>query len=100
MPGLRSMDREYNAEAATQQHSGIERTEWLVEMVAGLSPGRGIQHAIDRICRKQHTEEQHLSRQKDPHAEAIGLMLLVEVVELVCHQPMLPGGVWERNVAF
>ena len=55
-------------------------------MIAGVSECRRVGGAVDGVAAEHAAEEQDLSGQEQPHAESGGVLLLLDVVELVAER--------------
>ena len=68
------------------------RAQEQVELVAGGGEGRLVLRAVDRVGQKQAAEEHDLGGQKEPHAQFVGFVLLLQIVELVRQRGRRAGG--------
>ena len=85
LSGLRAANRHGHGEAAGQQDHGVGGAQANVERAAArLKRGR-IERAINRIGREQPAEEHDFGDQEHPDSERVGLVLLLEVLELMGH---------------
>ena len=97
---LRRVDGERHRQTARDQHRGIGRAGPDEKLVTGSRERLGIPGTINRVRREEHAEEQHLSPEKEPHAQRGGFTLLFEVVELVSQRGRvvdLDGGVRQHG---
>ena len=86
---LRRVHRERHRQAAADEHGGVDGSERDVEVMARGRERCGIPHPVDRVDDEQRAEEQNFGQQKHPHPERRGLLLLVEVVEVVRERRMM-----------
>ena len=91
-----------HGEAAEEQDEGHGRAERSVQAVAAGSKAGVVQRAIDDVCREQAAEEEHLGGEKNPHAEIAGVVLLLEILELVVQRGAARAGMaaergWRRR---
>src|SRR6187401_1147898 len=69
-------------EAAGEQDRGVCCPDRDLRMPRSLGEAIRIREAVDAVAQDQPAEEQHLGREKHPHAELRGLVLLTQVDEL------------------
>src|SRR5262245_32693214 len=65
-------------------------------MMAGGREDRVIKVAVQRVEQEQAAEEQHLLGQERPHAQARGLLLVVEALEVMGQGGMVFAGARQR----
>ncbi len=75
--------RQRHGQAAANQHGGVDGADGDVQHVASRLETGQVEVAIDGVAREEPAEEHHLGGEENPHAEAGGLVLLLQVLELV-----------------
>ena len=80
---LRGAHRQRHGQAAANQHRGVDGADGDVQHVASRLETGQVEVAIDGVAGEEPAEEHDLGGQENPHAEAGGLVLLLQVLELV-----------------
>ena len=83
LPACAAWIAKSHGQAAADQHRGVGGAELHVEQVAADFECGQVQRAINHVGGEKAAEEHDFSDQEHPHAEAIGLALLVHVLELM-----------------
>src|SRR5205823_13231848 len=73
-------------QAAYQQYGRVCPTENYIEFAARFHEHLAVSESINGIAEKKSAEEQHLGREKYPHAKLGGLALLLNVIELLVNE--------------
>ena len=83
LPQLRGTHSQRHGEGAPDEDDGVESTELDRKLVAAGREGVRVLPAVEQVTHEQAAEEHDLLHQKEPHPEGGGLLLLLEVVEVV-----------------
>jgi hypothetical protein len=80
---LRSMYGESHAKAAAQQHSRVQASKKDAQVAASFNEGVVIHPTVNDVREEYGTKEKHFGGQEYPHSCVGGILLLLDIVELV-----------------
>jgi len=97
-------DGEGDGEAAGEEDGGVPRAAGdvkkskVVDDKTALMPCGEIKMAVDGVAADEATEEENFGGEERPHAQGVGFVLLIEVVELLGDEIILRIGDGEIGV--
>ena len=80
---FRAIDRQRHGEAAANQHGCIDGPKPQVQVVARAGKRLHVPVSVNEVARKHSAEKHHLRCKKHPHAKPRGLVLLLNIVEVM-----------------
>jgi hypothetical protein len=86
------MNRQRHRQAAAEQHEGVDRAKQLDQVRASFGERFGVLESVEQIRKEQPAEEQDFLGEERPHPQLDGVVLLLDVVEMMCNQPAAVSG--------
>ena len=83
LPQLCRANRQRHREAASHQEHGVDRGERQVQPRTGVLELGRVPQPVGRVRAEQAREEKHFRGQEHPHAQPLGGVLLVQILEVV-----------------
>ena len=80
---MRVIDGQGHRNAADDENDGVYRAHRHVQVVAARGKGFGVVQTVVNVNHEQAAEEHDFLHQKDPHADGVGLFLLLHVLKLM-----------------
>ena len=81
--GFRAVNRQSHGEAAANQHRRVDAAKPDVQVIARRRKRLQVPVSVNEVARKHTAEKHDLGCEKHPHAEPRGLVLLLDIVEVM-----------------
>src|SRR6266498_1558121 len=81
--GFGAVNRQSHGEAAANQHCRVDAAQQNVQLIARRRKRLQVPVSVNEVAGKHTAEEHDLGCEKYPHAEPRGLVLLLDIVEVM-----------------